>query len=118
MAKMLKFIMFATGRLLNSASRASEQTHCCTFINFCIIMYSEPEKISIYFVFQLLRRILSCHAIANEMHDLSACTKFPDARFQLLLLIMSKIVANLKLVNTYRTEVINRTMLHRRECAT
>ena len=62
-------------------------------------MYSESQKISIYFVFQLLRRILSCHAIANEKHDLSACTKFPDARFQLLLLIMSKIVANLKLVN-------------------
>ena len=62
-------------------------------------MYSESKKISIYFVFQLLRRILSCHAIANEKHDLSACTNFPDARFQSMLLMMSKIVANLKLVN-------------------
>ena len=42
-------------------------------------------KISVYYVFLLLlRRIMenTANTIANEMHDLSACAKFPDACFQ------------------------------------
>ena len=35
--------------------------------------------------------------IANEMYNLSARVKFPNARFQSLLLIMSKIVASYSL---------------------
>ena len=36
--------------------------------------------------------------IANEMYEISAHSKFPGARFQLLLLIMSKIVAEIQFV--------------------
>ena len=52
-----------------------------------------------YYVFPLLRRSKdNTKLVANEMHDLSARAKFPDARFQSLLLIMSKIVAEIQLL--------------------
>ena len=53
-------------------------------------------------MFPLLRRItentIVANVIANEMHNLSAHAKFPNARFQSLLLIMSKIVAEIQFV--------------------
>ena len=44
------------------------------------------------------RENYDANAIANEIHDLSARAKFPYVGFQLPLLIISKIVADLKLV--------------------
>ena len=58
-------------------------------------------KISVYYEFPLLRRITEntkvANVIANEMYDLSTRAKFPGARFQSLLLIMSEIAAEIQL---------------------
>ena len=56
----------------------SEQTHCCTLIDFCVVC---PKN--------LLYITCSCfygeytYTIANEMYDPSTRAKFPDARFQI-----------------------------------
>ena len=52
------------------------------------------------------------------MHDLSTCTKFPDARFQpLLLIIMSKLVAEIQSVYKKMDNKIGRKASKKRERA-
>ena len=73
---------------------ASEQTYCFTSIDFCVYIYIySVSKNLLYYVFPLLWTITE-NKVAMWL-DLSTCVKFPDAFFQLLLLIMSKIVAEI-----------------------
>ena len=58
------------------------------------------------------------NAITNEMHDLSACTKFPDAHFQPpLLIIMSKLVAEIQSVYQKMDSKIGRKASKKKERA-
>ena len=70
--------------------RASERTHCCNFIDFCVYIYSVCVRklpyITCFRFYRELRGILSCqHDIANKTYDLSAHAKFyPLARSSLV----------------------------------